>query len=112
MTIDSICSHAFQHGLPSEALKTVVDIVTRKTHLDQTSVTSLVKNLYPSRKVSSEVVVRIVSGLGQGARKPSSSTQGSLLRWLVTVHGILEDSHILQKFYHVFFSLLDMITIR
>jgi centromere protein I len=112
VTVDKICELAFEHGLPTSVLKSIVDIVTRKTQLDQTSVTNLAKNLYPSQKIPSNIVVRIVCSLGQGAGKPSSSTQGALLRWLTIVHEIIEDPRILSKLYNVLFNHLDMISLR
>ena len=86
--------------------------MTRKTELDQTSVTNLVKNLYPAQHVSADAVVTIVSALGQGKSKPSSATQLALVKWLITVYEIIEDPKTLSRLYGVLFGLLDMISLR
>ena len=86
--------------------------MARKTELDQTSVTNLIKNLYPAQHVSADAIVTIVSALGQGKSKPSSATQLALVKWLVTVYEIIEDPRTLSRLYGVLFSLLDMISLR
>ncbi|KAH8716832.1 VTC domain-containing protein [Phaeosphaeriaceae sp. PMI808] len=110
--IDVICRHAFDDGLDPDALRDVVQLVSVKTNLDQTSVTTLVKNLYPSRRVPVGVVVTVVGALGLGKGKPSPSTQDSLVKWLTTVHEIIEDPNVLSRLYGVLFGMLDMISIR
>ncbi|OCK91240.1 Mis6-domain-containing protein, partial [Cenococcum geophilum 1.58] len=112
IAVDAICHCAFQHGLDSASLKAIITVVTRKTELDQTSVTNLVKNLYPAQHISADAVVTIVSALGQGKSKPSSATQLALVKWLVTVYEIIEDPKTLSRLYGVLFSLLDMISLR
>lgn len=110
--VDVICRHAFQHGLDEDALTEIVHLVSVKTYLDQTSVTTLIKNLYPSSRVSSNVVVTIVGALGQGKGKPSPSSQDGLVKWLTTVYDILKDTNVLSRLYGVLFGMLDMISIR
>jgi centromere protein I len=110
--IDAICRHAFADGLDEDALEAVVHIAARKTELDQTSVTTLIKNLYPAQRVSGHIVVIIVSALGQGKGKPSPATQDSFVRWLALVHDIIEDGNTLFRLYGVLFGMLDMISIR
>ncbi|KAH6642376.1 Mis6-domain-containing protein [Boeremia exigua] len=110
--VDYVCQHAFADGLDEEALETVVHIATRKSELDQTSVTTLIKNLYPAQQVAGDVIVTIVAALGQGKGKPSPATQDSLVRWLVLVHEIIEDANILSRLYGVLFGMLDTISIR
>ncbi|KAF1997181.1 Mis6-domain-containing protein [Amniculicola lignicola CBS 123094] len=110
--VDAVCRHAFEDGLDAEALRTVVRIAGKKTELDQTSVTTLVKNLYPSVRVPPDVIVTAVGGLGQGKSKPSAGTQNGLVRWLTTVYEILEEPQILSRLYCVLFGMLDMISIR
>jgi centromere protein I len=83
-----------------------------KTNLDQTSITTLVKNLYPARRVPLDVVVTVVGALGQGKGKPSPGTQDSFVKWLTTVHEIMESPSILSRLYGVLFGMLDMISIR
>lgn len=107
-----ICQHAFEHGLDQDALRYVVQLASVKTSLDQTSVTTLIKSLYPAHYVPGDVVVAIVGALGQGNGKPSPATQDSLIKWLTTVHEIIEDSNVLSRLYCVLFGMLDMISIR
>lgn len=110
--VDTICSYAFEHGLDVDSLRAVVRIVSTKTELDQTSVTNLIKNLYPNQRVATDIVVTVVGALGQGKGKPSPGTQHGLVQWLIVVHGIIEDSNMLSRLYSVLFGMLDMISIR
>ncbi|KAF2627046.1 Mis6-domain-containing protein [Macroventuria anomochaeta] len=110
--INVICRHAFAYGLDEDALDAVVHIAARKTQLDQTSVTTLIKNLYPAQRVSGDVIVTIVAALGQGKGKPSPGTQDSLVKWLALIHVIIEDASVLSRLYGVLFAMLDMISIR
>jgi centromere protein I len=110
--VDVICKHAFEHGLEEDALRAVVQLACVKTNLDQSTITTLVKNLYPAQRVPADIIVTIVGALGQGKGKPSPSTQDSLVKWLALIHSILEDSSVLSRLYGVLFSMLDMISIR
>lgn len=112
VAVDAICRHAFEHGLDSESLRLIIQIVSKKTELDQTSVTNLVKNLFPAQRVRADVVITVVGGLGQGKIKPSTATQIGLVKWLITVHEVLEDPKILSRLYGVLFGMLDMISLR
>jgi centromere protein I len=111
-SVDVICRHAFEDGLEEDALRAVVQLVCVKTHLDQTTVTTLVKNLYPAHRVPADVIVTIVGALGQGKGKPSPGTQDSLVKWLRAIHEIIEDPNVLSRLYGVLFGMLDMISIR
>jgi centromere protein I len=110
--VDAVCRYAFEDGLDTECLRCVVRLVSRKTELDQTSVTNLIKNLFPAQRVPSDILVTLVGALGQGQGKPSPGTQHGLVQWLVTVHGIFEDPNLLSRLYNVLFGMLDMISIR
>ncbi|KAF2119166.1 Mis6-domain-containing protein [Lophiotrema nucula] len=110
--VDVICRHAFEDGLDATAVPAVAQLAAKKTELDQTSVTTLIKNLYPAQRVPSDVVVSVVGGLGQGRGKPSAGTQNELVKWLTVVYDILEDPSILSRLYGVLFGMLDMISIR
>jgi centromere protein I len=110
--VDVICRHAFEDGLEEDPLRDIVQLVCVKTHLDQTTVTTLIKNLYPALRVPADVVVTIVGALGQGKGKPSPATQDSLVKWLRIVHEIIEDPSVLSRLYGVLFGMLDMISIR
>ena len=110
--VQPICNHAYEYGLSKEILDVLIDIVTQRNHLDQISLTAIVKNLYPAARVSSSVVTRIVCALGPGERKPPGPTQVLLTKWLLLVYDILEDPSIMSKLYPVLFNLLDMISLR
>jgi centromere protein I len=113
VTVEEICEHAYQFGLPNEGLTKIVNLIATKTELDQSSVTAIIKNMYPAEPVSSQVVVTVVGALGQGGKKkPSTSTHAALVKWLAAIHEVVEDHSILLRFYAVLFNLLDMITIR
>ncbi|KAL1960032.1 hypothetical protein VTO42DRAFT_204 [Malbranchea cinnamomea] len=108
----TIASHAFESGIPETLLHRLVGIVVKPNCLDQSTITTIVKNLYPSKKVSSDVVAKIVCALGPGKTKPSPATQNLLLRWLILVCEDLEDPAYLSKLYSVLFDNLDMISLR
>ncbi|KAF2865583.1 Mis6-domain-containing protein [Massariosphaeria phaeospora] len=110
--IDIVCRYAFDEGLDEDALRAVARIASRKTELDQTSVTTLVKNMYPAQRVPADVVVTIVGALGQGKGKPSPGTQSSLVKWLTIVHEVVADANVLSRLYAVLFRMLDMYSIR
>jgi centromere protein I len=110
--VDVICRYASEDGLDEDALRAVVQLAAVKTSLDQTSVTTLVKNLYPALRVPDDVVITVVGALGQGRGKPSPSTQDSLVKWLTTVHEVTENPSVLSCLYGVLFGMLDMISIR
>lgn len=110
--VDVICRHAIERGLGEDTLREVAQLVSVKTHLDQTSVTTLVKNLYPAERVPDDVVILVVGALGQGKGKPSLATQESLVKWLIAVHEIISSPNVLSRLYGVLFGMLDMIRIR
>jgi centromere protein I len=113
LTVNEICEHIYQFGLQNEELARIIDLITTKTELDQSSITTTIKNLYPAERVPTEIVIAVVGALGQGGKKkPSASTQAALVKWLGAIHDVLEDPRILMKFYAILFNLLDMITIR
>lgn len=107
-----MCSHAYQHGLSRDHLQSIVAIVTRRNHLDQTTLTNLIKNLYPADRVSSDIVLTIVGSLGHGQAKPSAATQAALLKWIIAVIDALQDATVLSKLYGVLFNMLDTMTLR
>ncbi|KAI4651159.1 uncharacterized protein J4E79_009358 [Alternaria viburni] len=110
--VDVICRYASEDGLDQDALRDIVQLASVKTLLDQTTITTLIKNLYPSQKVPGDVVITIVGALGQGKGKPSPGTQDSLVKWLIAIHEVVENSSVLSRLYGVLFGMLDMISIR
>jgi centromere protein I len=89
-----------------------VRLVSVRTELDQSSVTSLVRNLYPAGKVDSEEILLAVGALGPGERKPSPATQAGLVRWIAAVHQVLVEPEFLLRLYGLLFNLLDMVSLR
>lgn len=108
----TIASNAYESGISPSALERLINILTRNNHLDQGTITTLIKNLYPIDRVSSKVVTQVVCCLGPSKNKPSPATQASLLRWLILVHEFCEDRSHLTKLYAVLFNHLDMISLR
>ena len=110
--IHSITSFAYNHGLGTAPLSVLLEIVRSPSHLDQTSITTVLKGLYPAGQVSSSLVYNIIASLGVGGSKPSPATQSLLLRWIILVYEVLEERTILTKLYSTLFNLLDVMSIR
>ncbi|KAK0720839.1 Mis6-domain-containing protein [Lasiosphaeris hirsuta] len=110
--VEKTTSALYDRGVLPEELARLVDLLTLRNHLDQASLALLVRNLYPVRKVDEEAILRIIGALGHGQLKPSLALQGLLLRWLVMVYHLLENTAILSKTYGVLFNLLDTAAIR
>ena len=108
----TIATHAYEGGLPQVALERLVKITTTRSQLDQGTITTLIKNLYPVEVVSSSIVTKIACCLGPNKNKPSPATQSLFLRWLIMVHEFLADRSHLSKLYAVLFNHLDMISLR
>ncbi|KAM5486895.1 hypothetical protein McanCB56680_001303 [Microsporum canis] len=107
-----IISSAYESGLETETLNRILKVIVSSRHLDQSTVTSIVKNLYPAERVPSKIVARVICSLGATKSKPSPATQNLLLRWLLLVYDSLEDQAHLGKFYSILFDNLDMISLR
>ncbi|EEA26896.1 hypothetical protein EYB25_002074 [Talaromyces marneffei] len=107
-----IASDAYNVGIPTDILEQLVDILTKPNHLDQTTITTLIKNLYPQERVPSTAVTKIVCSLGPTKLKPSPATQTLLLQWLLLVYEFFEEPAILSRLYSVLFNMLDMISLR
>lgn len=111
-TIDKLIPVLYERGaLPGE-LSRLVDLLTSKSHLDQASLGAVIGNLYPSGKIPSTVVLRLVGSLGLGQLKPALTIQALLLKWLVMVYPILEDPAVLSRAYSVLFNKLDTAAYR
>lgn len=108
----SIASDAYESGIPQLALQRLIRLLTGSNHLDQGTITTLIKNLYPLDLVPSKLVTQIVCCLGPTKNKPSTATQALLLRWLILVYDVLEDKTHLSKLYAVLFNCLDMLSLR
>ncbi|EAW08711.1 Mis6 domain protein [Aspergillus clavatus NRRL 1] len=108
----TIASHAYETGIDQAALERLIKLLTRNSHLDQGTITTLIKNLYPIDRISPRVVTQIVCCLGPSKNKPSPATQASLLRWLILTNDFCDDRSHLAKLYAVLFNHLDMISLR
>jgi centromere protein I len=93
-------------------LDKLIDILTQPNELDQGTLGSLIKNLYPASKVPNAIIIKVVGSLGHGRAKPSYATQVALLKWLVMVYDVLENQKVLSHFYGILFNLLDTLSIR
>jgi centromere protein I len=108
----TIASDAYDGGIPIEILEQLVDVITKPNHLDQATITTLIKNLYALEKIPSIIVTKVVCCLGPSKLKPSPATQVLLVRWLLLVYECLDDQSHLSKLYAVLFNSLDMISLR
>lgn len=115
-TVERLTTLAYEHGLQPDVLRTlVVDVLAAPgVLLDQASLGSLTRNLYPSAAVTDDVVLATVGCLGQGQLKPPLPVQALLLRWLVLVYHVLAPPAlaVLSRSYAVLFNLLDTAGIR
>ncbi|OBR11730.1 Mis6 domain-containing protein [Colletotrichum higginsianum IMI 349063] len=111
-TVEKIAASAYDSGLLPEPLSELIDLLTRPNHLDQASLNTLVKNLYPATRLSSDAVLRVVGCLGHGELKPSLVLQSNILKWLIMVYHVIEKPAILSQAYAVLFNLLDTAAIR
>ncbi|KAF2097447.1 Mis6-domain-containing protein [Rhizodiscina lignyota] len=109
---NEICSESYENGFDVSNLEAIVNLVTVKSELDQTSVATLIKHLFPAGSVPNSVVLTIVGCLGQGQLKPTPSAQALLVRWLSNVYSCMVEPSMLSKVYGVLFGLLDMISLR
>lgn len=98
--------------MSNASLEAIVDIITLPNQLDQASIGTLIRNLYPVSKVPDSVVIKVVGSLGHGRAKPSYTAQAALLKWLIMVYDVLESQRVLSRLYSVLFNLLDTIAIR
>ncbi|KAI0012779.1 Mis6-domain-containing protein [Xylariaceae sp. FL0662B] len=111
-TIEKLVSLSYDKGLLPADLDQLVDLITTPTFLDQASLGSIVRNLYPATTISDDIVIKVVGCLGHGKLKPSLAIQGGLLKWLVMVYHIIQNQAVLSRSYSVLFNLLDTAAIR
>lgn len=107
-----MCEHANLHGLSATAIDKIVNAILPPGRLDQVSQNSLIKSLFPSDRVSSELPLRIISSLGVGKHKASNTTQSALLKWLALVLARIVSAAGLVRCYHALFNLLDHLHLR
>ena len=97
----------YENGALPDDLARVVDLVTVKSYLNQSTQAALVRNMYPVGAVSDDTVLKVVGSLGQGQRKPLTTVQLFLLKWLIMVYHLLESTDVLSQCYSILFNLLD-----
>ncbi|KAL9635817.1 MAG: hypothetical protein Q9164_003230, partial [Protoblastenia rupestris] len=110
--VDIICQNADHRGLPNSALSSLLDLLTSPHKLEQSSQNALLMSFYPSQKISDDLVRTIISSLGAGKRKASTSTQQGLLKWLVMVYDLVENRAVFSRLYSVLFNLLNVFYLR
>jgi hypothetical protein len=110
--VERLCSECYEKGVLPDALTELIDLITIPNHLDQASLNSIVRNLYPASAVNSDVIINVIGSLGHGALKPSLAIQAALLRWLVMIYHIIGRQNVLSDSYAVLFNLLDTAAIR
>lgn len=111
-TVADLISLGHDRGFLPDALESMIDVLTVPSHLDQASLSSIARNLYPATAPSRMVVLRVVSCLGHGQRKPSLNIQAALVRWLILVYPTLQSPSTLSQCYQVLFQLLDTAAFR
>lgn len=110
--VEDLSSLAYERGVLPEDLERLIDLITTPAHLDQASLAAIIKNLYPTGKISDEAILKVIGSLGHGQLKPTLAIQALLLRWLVLVYHALNSQGILSQAYAVLFNLLDTAGIR
>ncbi|KXJ93054.1 Mis6-domain-containing protein [Microdochium bolleyi] len=111
-SVEALTALAYERGVLSADLDELIDLVTTPSHLDQASLNSILRSLYPAAPVSGDVLVKVVGALGHGKLKPSLAMQGALLRWVITVYHVVDNSGVLAHSYGLLFNLLDTAAIR
>ncbi|KAF9771481.1 hypothetical protein IL306_010897 [Fusarium sp. DS 682] len=111
-TIANLTSLTYEWGILPETLDDLITLITTPNHLDQASQAAIIRNLYPVAGISRKSTLQIISCLGHGTLKPSLTLQAALLKWLITVHHILESPQVLGQTYSVLFNLLDTAATR
>lgn len=112
--VAELTSVAYNQGVLPEELIQLIDLVIAPSHLDQASLNSIIRNLYPVGKVSEDVILNIVGSLGLGELRPPLTLQSSLLHWVMQVYHILDTKAqaVLSRAYSVLFNLLDVSATR
>lgn len=112
--VTELVSVAYSQGVLPEELLLLIDLILSRSYLDQASLNSILKNLYPVDKVSEHVILKIIGSLGLGELRPSPALQSSLLQWVIQVYHVLDTKAqvILSRAYSVLFNLLDVSATR
>ena len=111
-TVAELNSLAYENGVPASSLNRLIDLTTTPNLLDQASLTSIIRHLYPVEKVNQQAVTSILSCFGHGKLKASLNIQAAFLKWLVLVYHVLERPGLLSRAYALLFNLLETAAIR
>ena len=90
----------------------MLDLLIQPKVLDQASQNALLKSLFPTERVKGSLVLTVISSLGPGKQRPSSTTQSALLKWLVLVSDAIDPPSVLSSCYGVLFNLLNVLYLR
>ncbi|KAI1284611.1 Mis6-domain-containing protein [Xylaria sp. FL0933] len=110
--VDQLSSMAYDQGLLPTDLNELISLVTTPNFLDQASLSSIIRNLYPAASVGGELVIQVIGCLGHGKLKPSLTIQAALLKWLIMIHNVAENRNCFLQAYPVLFNLLDTAALR
>ncbi|KUI62609.1 Centromere protein I [Cytospora mali] len=112
--VAELTSVAYNQGVLPEELIQLIDLLIEPSHLDQASLNSILRNLYPVGKVPEDVILKLVGSLGIGELRPALTLQSSLLHWIMLVYHVLDTKAqaILSRAYSVLFNLLDVSATR
>ncbi|KAI0199025.1 Mis6-domain-containing protein [Astrocystis sublimbata] len=110
--IEKLASLAYDHGLLPADLNELIDLLTVPNFLDQASLATIARNLYPATPVEEDLVIKVIGSLGHGKLKPSLAIQSALLKWLVMVQHVAENRTCFSRAYSVLFNLLDTAALR
>ncbi|KAK2603022.1 hypothetical protein N8I77_009510 [Diaporthe amygdali] len=112
--VAELSSVAYSQGVLPDELLDLINLIVSPAQLDQGSLNSIIKNLYPAGEVSQDVILKIIGCLGLGEIKPSLTLQSSLLNWVIQVYHVLETKAqaVLSRAYSVLFNLLDVSATR
>ncbi len=110
--VDQLASLAYDQGLLPTDLNELIDLVTTPNFLDQASLASIIRNLYPATSVGSELIIKVIGCLGHGKLKPSLTIQAALLKWLIMIQNVVENRDCFLQAYPVLFNLLDTAALR
>lgn len=111
-TVEKLTESLYENGALPEDLARLIRLVTHPRHLDQASISAIVRNLYPATRVTNDAALEVIGSLGHGMLKPSLTVQSHLLRWLIMVYHVLEEPETLSRAYSLLFNLLDTAAIR
>ncbi|KAI1429512.1 Mis6-domain-containing protein [Xylaria sp. FL1777] len=111
-SVDHLTSLAYDQGLLPTDLNELINLITTPNFLDQASLASIIRNLYPATSVDSELVFQVIGCLGHGKLKPSLTIQAALLKWLIMVQHVVENRNCFLQAYPVLFNLLDTAALR